>query len=106
MNRTITVPTGSVPTGSSLAAALGTPAHSGSTTPTGFTRRNGPTALTLRDGFWRILHPSGAVLGYIERSRTADGDQFEARRLIAGTTRIMPLGEFWSLDTALDCFGY
>jgi hypothetical protein len=67
-------------------------------------RRHSPAAVPLRAGFWRIVHPDGAVLGYVEREAVAGGERFEARRLIAATTRVIGIGEFWSLDDALRCF--
>jgi hypothetical protein len=69
-------------------------------------RRHSPTVVALRPGFWRIVHPGGAVLGYVELEHTAAGEQFRARRLIASTTRVVEIGEFWSLDDAVMCFGY
>jgi hypothetical protein len=76
------------------------------TAPTGAaaTRRHSPTAVPLRSGFWRIVHPAGAVLGYIEREAAAGGERFHARRLVPSTTRVIGIGEFWSLDDALACF--
>jgi hypothetical protein len=67
-------------------------------------RRHSPTAVPLRTGFWRIVHPGGAVLGYIEREAATGGERFQARRLVASTTRVIGVGEFWSLDDALSCF--
>jgi hypothetical protein len=57
----------------------------------------------VKDGLWRVLNRSGAVLGHIERRTDADGDHFAARRLIAAT-RTMDLGTFWRIDDAVDCF--
>jgi hypothetical protein len=111
---TATAIAGTAPTEPTLTSAASRPASTApspvNSIPTGaprrVARRNGPATVALRDGFWRVLHPSGAVLGYIERTRSGDAEHFESRRLIAGTIRIIPLGEFWSFDTALDCFGY
>ncbi|CAD5996023.1 hypothetical protein [Agreia sp. COWG] len=64
------------------------------------------TALvSLRSGFWRVVHPSGRVVGYIEESSDPSSPRYAARRLVANTTRLIDLGDFWSLDDARDCFG-
>lgn len=66
-----------------------------------------PTAtslIALRPGFWRVVHPAGHVLGYIEEVRTTGAHQFTARRLLANTTRLVDIGDFWSFDSARACF--
>lgn len=60
--------------------------------------------IALRPGFWRVVHPAGHVLGYIEEVRTAGAHQFTARRLLANTTRLVDIGDFWSFDSARACF--
>jgi hypothetical protein len=62
------------------------------------------TLIALRPGFWRVVHPSGHVLGYIEEARTAGSGRFTARRLLANTTRLVDIGDFWSFDSARACF--
>lgn len=62
------------------------------------------STVALRPGFWRVVHPAGHVLGYIEEQRTAGGRQFAARRLVANTTRLVEVGDFWSFDSARACF--
>ena len=57
----------------------------------------------VRDGLWRVIGRSGAVLGHVERVLTRDGDRFQARRLIAGTV-MRVLGEFCCRRDAEDCF--
>lgn len=65
-------------------------------------RSRGLTLVAVRDGLWRVVEPSGSILGHIERSANDDGDSFRARRLSA--TRTMELGVFWRMDEATDCF--
>ena len=61
------------------------------------------TFVPVRDGLWRVVGRSGAVLGHVECLPAADGERFQARRLIAGTvTRV--LGEFCRQRDAEDCF--
>jgi hypothetical protein len=82
MNTTSTTTTASTTTASSAAAST----------------------VALRPGFWRVVHPAGHVLGYIEEQRTAGAHQFAARRLVANTTRLVEVGDFWSFDSARACF--
>ncbi|KQM60281.1 hypothetical protein [Agreia sp. Leaf210] len=70
------------------------------TTPT----TSAASFIALRPGFWRVVHPAGHVLGYIEEARAAGGHQFTARRLVSNTTRLVDIGDFWSLDSARACF--
>ncbi|WP_104166615.1 hypothetical protein [Cryobacterium sp. N22] len=66
-------------------------------------RSNGPSLVAVRDGLWRVVDRSGAVLGHIERETHADGERYLARRLVMPTRRI-DLGAFWRIDDAADCF--
>jgi hypothetical protein len=43
------------------------------------------------------------VLGYIEQRPSGEA-RFTARRLVANTTRLVEVGEFWSIDDASACF--
>src|SRR6478736_2238962 len=54
----------------------------------------------VRDGLWRVTTPDAQLLGHIERD--ADG-RFSARRFLGGN-RLRSLGEFWSAQSAADCF--
>jgi hypothetical protein len=62
------------------------------------------TLIALRPGFWRVVHPAGHVLGYIEEVLPAGAGRFTARRLLANTTRLVDIGDFWSFDSARACF--
>ena len=66
-------------------------------------RPSGPSLIVVRDGLWRVVDRSGAVLGHIEREAHADGERYLARRLVMSTRRI-DLGAFWRIDDAADCF--
>jgi hypothetical protein len=66
-------------------------------------RPSGPSLIVVRDGLWRVVDRSGAVLGHIEREAHADGERYLARRLVMSTRRI-ELGAFWRIDDAADCF--
>jgi hypothetical protein len=66
-------------------------------------RGNGPTLVAVRDGLWRVVDRTGAVIGHIERQAHSDGDRYLARRIVMATRRI-ELGAFWRMDDAADCF--
>jgi hypothetical protein len=67
-------------------------------------RRNSfPTLVAVRDGLWRVVDRTGAVLGHIERQTHNDGERFLARRIVMSTRRI-DLGAFWRMEDAADCF--
>ncbi|WP_133160241.1 hypothetical protein [Cryobacterium zongtaii] len=71
--------------------------------PSNSARSSGPSLVAVRDGLWRVVDRSGAVLGHIERETHADGERYLARRLVMPTRRI-ELGAFWRIDDAADCF--
>lgn len=65
----------------------------------------------LNDAMWRVTRDSGEVLGYIESFPELGETRFRAKRLLSalrlGAQRSsMPLGEFWELDDAIDCFRF
>jgi hypothetical protein len=85
-------------TAQSRPTAIRTPASVSST------RRNGePALVAVREGLWRVVDRTGAVLGHIERQDHADGERYLARRIVMPTRRI-DLGAFWRMDDAADCF--
>ena len=53
-----------------------------------------------------ILGPDGEVLGYVERRTTPAGDRFQAKRMLQRQRRFLPIGDFWTVDDALDCFRF
>ena len=60
----------------------------------------------LHDELWRVTRPSGDVLGYVEQFRVRAGLRFRAKLFIARQRRFVEMGEFWSMDDAVDCFGF
>jgi hypothetical protein len=98
-----------VPRNAQLRAALPRPALSATARPTtialsaGPARSSGPSLIAVRDGLWRVVDRSGAVLGHIEREAHADGERYLAKRLVMPTRRI-DLGAFWRMEDAADCF--
>ena len=68
--------------------------------------RPGLHLVQLHDALWRVTRPSGDVLGYVEQFRMRAGLRFRAKRFIARQRRFVEMGEFWSMDDAIDCFGF
>jgi hypothetical protein len=58
------------------------------------------------DGLWRVTRRSGEVLGYIESFAQGADRRFRAKRMFSSRRPSMPLGEFWSMDDAIDCFRF
>ena len=73
------------------------------TTPT---VRPGITLVQLHNELWRVTRTSGEVLGYIERFTEEQGERFRAKRLLVQQRRFVIVGEFWSINEAVDCFGW
>lgn len=68
--------------------------------------RPGLHLVPLNDELWRVTRPSGEVLGYVEQFRVRAGLRFRSKRFIARQRRFVEMGEFWSMDDAIDCFGF
>lgn len=68
--------------------------------------RFGVAMIQLHDDLWRVTRRNGEVLGYVERSTTAAGHRFVAKRMLQRQRRFLPVGDFWSLDDAMDCFRF
>ena len=67
-------------------------------------RLAGLTASQLHDSLWRVTRPAGDVVGYIERFSESRGIRYRAKRLIVRQQRFVPIGEFWTMHEALQCF--
>lgn len=68
--------------------------------------RSGVVTVQLHDDLWRVTRPDGEVLGYVDRTSTATGDRFGARRMLPRQRRFLSVGEFWRFDDAMDCFRF
>lgn len=62
------------------------------------------TLVQLNDDLWRVTRADGDVLGYIERFLERGLDRFRAKRMIVAKQRFYPIGEFWLMDDAVECF--
>ena len=69
--------------------------------------RFGVAMTQLHDELWRVTRPGGEVVGYIERFTVRDGLRYRAKRMLVRQRRFVAIGEFWSVDDALECLrGY
>ncbi len=68
--------------------------------------RLGVASIQLHDDLWRVTRTDGEVLGYIEQVSTAAGSRFVAKRMLQRQRRFLPVGEFWTVDDAMDCFRF
>jgi hypothetical protein len=68
------------------------------------TVRPGLSLVPVGETLWRVTRTSGDVLGYIESVGTAHERRFSARRVVSSHGIALPLGEFWRVDDAIDCF--
>jgi len=53
---------------------------------------------------WRVARPGGIVLGHVERLGDGPGARFAVRRFAPGGRPSVPLGEFWSPESAIELF--
>jgi hypothetical protein len=68
--------------------------------------RFGIALVQLHDELWRVTRKSGEVLGYIEAFADTGITRFRAKRMFSSRRPSMPLGEFWSMEDAIDCFRF
>ena len=68
--------------------------------------RAGVATIQLNDELWRVTRPDGEVLGYVQRITSAAGHRFVAKRMLQRQRRFLALGEFWTVDDAMDCFRF
>ena len=68
--------------------------------------RSGIITVKLNDDLWRITRPDGEVLGYVHRWQSGTNFRFQAKRMLQRQRRFLPLGDFWSIDDALDIFRF
>jgi hypothetical protein len=68
------------------------------------TVRRGLTLVEISPTLSRVTRLSGEVLGYVEVIGAGRDRAYSSRRLISGGRGMLPLGEFWTMDDAVDCF--
>jgi hypothetical protein len=74
--------------------------------PTSTSNRFGIALVQLHDALWRVTRSSGEVLGYIESFADRRGVRYRAKRMFSAQRPSLPLGDFWSIDDAVDCFRF
>lgn len=68
--------------------------------------RPGITLIQLHNELWRVTRSTGEVLGYIERFSESRGERFRSKRMLVQQRRFIVTGEFWSINEAIDSFGW
>ncbi len=68
--------------------------------------RPGIAMIQLHETLWRVTRASGEVLGYIESSAEGGDRRYHAKRMLLGRSSSLPLGDFWDIDDAIDCFRF
>ncbi|MCU1468893.1 MAG: hypothetical protein JWQ39_42 [Glaciihabitans sp.] len=68
--------------------------------------RFGIRLIQLHDELWRVTRNSGEVLGYIESFIDRGTPRYRAKRMFSAQRPSLPLGEFWVIDDAVDCFRF
>ena len=66
--------------------------------------RRGLTVIQLHDDLWRVTRSTGEVLGYLERFLDRGEFRYRAKRMVASRKSFLPVGDFWIMDDAVDCF--
>jgi len=75
-------------------------------TAPGTSIRDGVATIQLHDDLWRITRAAGEVVGYVQRIDSSAGHKFVAKRMLPRQRRFLAIGEFWSLDDAMECFRF
>ncbi|MGV1035088.1 MAG: hypothetical protein ACOYBP_07740 [Microbacteriaceae bacterium] len=75
-----------------------------STESTATTRHSGVSAKQVLPILWRVIGSDNSVRGHIRLVDAKHGQRFASTLILPGGVRTMFLGEFWSLEDALDCF--
>lgn len=55
---------------------------------------------------WRVIDGSGRVIGHLQARAQASGIRYRARRFHAASRAFLDLGDFWSVDDAIDCLRF
>lgn len=55
---------------------------------------------------WRVIDRSGRVIGHLQALAQGSGVRYRARRFHAASRAFLELGEFWSVDDAVDCLRF
>lgn len=66
-----------------------------------------PVRLTdAAPSLWRVIDRGGRVIGHLQALTQAGGIRYRARRFHTASRAFLDLGEFWSVDDAIDCLRF
>ncbi|HYI52178.1 MAG TPA: hypothetical protein VEX42_11480 [Microbacterium sp.] len=69
----------------------------------GLSRARNVRLVAAAPALWRIVGPSGRVIGHLHAVRQGHDVRYSARRFHAPSRTFRELGEFWSADDAVEC---
>ncbi|MCR2785479.1 MULTISPECIES: hypothetical protein [unclassified Microbacterium] len=52
---------------------------------------------------WRVVDDAGRILGHLQRAAEGADVRYRALRYHRGHARLLPIGDFWSADDAVEC---
>lgn len=52
---------------------------------------------------WRVIGPTGLIIGHLRSLALEQGDRYRAQRYHAASGTFRTIGDFWSADEAVDC---
>ncbi|WP_137843415.1 hypothetical protein [Microbacterium sp. 2FI] len=52
---------------------------------------------------WRVVAPSGLIIGHLQSIADAAGVRYRARRFRSSSRSFVDVGDFWSADDAVTC---
>jgi hypothetical protein len=55
---------------------------------------------------WRVIDRSGRVIGHLQALAEGASVRYRARRFHAASRGFRELGEFWSIEDAIDCLRF
>lgn len=62
----------------------------------------GTTLVRINDYLWRVTARDGFVYGHIERTLSASGERFVAKRYQTFLGKFVSIGQFWRIDDAVE----
>ncbi|QHC59037.1 hypothetical protein [Rathayibacter sp. VKM Ac-2760] len=63
-----------------------------------------PTLTRVNARLWRVSTGAGSIVGHVELVDGPQGEKYRARLLRAGMPAGAEIGEFWSVEDAIEVF--
>lgn len=63
----------------------------------------GLTLIAVADELWRVVDPSGRIIGHLGAKSDDAGRRNVARRYHPGSHAFREVGQFWSAQEAIEC---